>query len=191
MRELIPIKSISRGILFTDADAFKFLEIFPINFQLKSEREQEAILSKYEGLFKIMRCPFMILTIAKKSDSREHLDYIKALYDKETNENVRAMMVEYMENTADVSYQNAVRRRFIVAVPYQAPAGLALGQVPLNEIEGYLYQKTSQFKDAIMACGNDVFSPEDENVFTAQIVMELLNVKSSEMQKAVKFYAGH
>lgn len=190
LRELIPIKDIRRGILFTDTDAIKFLEILPVNFQLKSEREQDAILSRYEDLFKIMKCPFMIFTIAKKSDASAHLDYIKGLFEREKNDNVRSMMVEYMENTAGISYQNAVRRRFIVAIPYQAPAGLTLQHVTLNDIESYLYQKSSQFKDAISSCGNDVVIPEDENAFTSQILMELLNVKSSEKQKVVGPYAA-
>jgi len=190
IRELIPIQNIRRGLLFTDTDAIKFIEVLPINFQLKSEREKEAILSRYEELFKIMKCPFMIFTIAKKSDARAHLDYINGLYESEKNENVRAMMLEYMENTANVSYQNAVRRRFIVAIPFQIPAGLTLDSVSLKDVESYLCQKSSQFKEAIASCGNEVVLPDCENAFTAQILMELLNVKSSEKQKVVNLYAA-
>lgn len=186
IKELIGITAIRNGILFTDETCIKFLEIMPVNFQLKSEREQNYIIERYEELLKIVKVPFSTFTISKKADSKSHIDYVKRQYETEDNENVKQMIVEYQNYVREISYISAVKRRFIVAIPYVIPSGLKLENISFGDIENWLQQKSSQFKDAISKCGNDVYEPEDEDQFTAQIIFELLNVKSSEKERMVK-----
>ena len=191
LRDLIPVRNLRGGIVMTDDIAVTFLEVMPVNFKLKSAREQDYIINKYEELLKIIRTPFYIFTIAKKSDAKAHIDFIQGFFDREENENVRKMMSEYIANVSDISYKSAVRRRFIVALTYIPLPGVALSRVPFADIESDLARKAYQFKDAISDCGNDVFMPDEDskNMFAAQIMMDILRVKASEKQRMVKLYA--
>lgn len=179
IEDIIPILNFRDGILITDRDYVAFIEVMPVNFNLKSEREQLYIIEKYEELLKQFRVPFYIFTIAKKADSKAHLDYIYSELETELNASVCEMIREYMEYVKKVSLKSAVKRRFIVAIPYQAADGIKDG---FDEIQRWLMQKCISFKEAIDKCGNDTIISED-NRFTAEILYELLNVKSSERER--------
>lgn len=180
IKDRIPIGNIKEGILITDNDYIAFMEIIPINFKLRSEREQNYIIERYEELLKIIKVPFYIFTISKKADSKAHLDYVQKHIETEENDQVKAMAREYQEFVKELSRKNTVRRRFIVAIPYQFIKGM--NNVPFNDVKSWLDQICITFRDAINNCGNEVIISDSEQ-FTAQILFELLNVRSSERER--------
>lgn len=183
IHDLIGIKEIRNGIVVTDDSFTAILEVTPINFKLKSEREQDAIINKYNELLKKMKISFDVRTISKKEDSRDHLEYIRKLDDLETNENVKAMIEEYEKFVSEISYKSVVRRRFLVFIPYELPIGIKLENVDFKTAELWLNEKCAQFTEAIEKCGSKVVNPSNKNQFAAQILFELLNMKSSEKER--------
>ncbi|MDD4566109.1 MAG: hypothetical protein PHE79_11630 [Eubacteriales bacterium] len=186
IHELIGIDDIKNGIVVTDNSYTAILEVIPINFKLKSEREQEYIINTYCELLKTMRISFDIRTISRKEDSRDHMEYISRLYETETNENVKALIAEYEETVSDILYQSAVRRRFLVYISYEAPAGIKFERINFRDAERWLNEKCAQFSEAIGKCGNKVIYQRDKNQLTAQIMFELLNIKSAEKERVPK-----
>lgn len=174
VRDIIPISDIKDGILITDNSYIAFIEIMPINFKLRSEREQKYIVNRYEELLKIMKVPFSIFTISKKADLKEHLEFVQKNIETEENEAVKEMAKEYQEFVSEIARKNTVKRRFIVAIPYQS-----IKDVPFYEVKSWLEQMCIKFRDAIKECGNEVLI-SDNDQFTAEILFELLNIKSSE-----------
>lgn len=180
INDIIPIEDIRDGILITKDDYIAFMEVMPINFKLRSEREQNYIIEKYEELLKIMKVPFYISTNVKKADGKAHLDYMQKHLDTEENEQIKAMEREYMDFFKEVAGRNTVSRRFIVSIPYQFIKGVT--EVPFIEIKSWLEQNCMAFRDAISDCGNDVII-SDSNQFTAQILFEMFSVRRAERER--------
>lgn len=183
IHDLIGIKEIRNGIVVTHDSFTAILEVTPINFKLKSEREQDAIINKYNELLKKIKISFDIRTISKKEDSRDHLEYIRKLDDLEINKNVKAMIEEYEKFVSEISYKSVVRRRFLVFIPYELPIGIKFENVDFKAAELWLNEKCAQFAEAIEKCGAKVVNPRNKDQFTAQIIFELLNMKSSEKER--------
>lgn len=178
--DVIKIKDIVDGILITETTYIAFLEVFPLNFKLRSEREQKYIIDSYEELLKIMKAPFYVFTIAKKADLKEHFEYIEEHRRTEKNEAVCKMIEEYQEFVRQTASENAVKRRFIVAIPYQKIVGVS--RTPFSQIKAELMENAIRFRDAIAACENEVYISQDSQ-FTAQIMYELLNLNASEHER--------
>lgn len=183
--KLIGIKGITDGIVVLENGYITFLEIMPVNFELKSKNEQNYIIDRYEELLKVIKAPFYVFTIAKKADPKEHIEKMEMQLATEANENVKAMIYEYIRYVGEISYSNAVQRRFIVAIPYITQAGTKITDVKFQTVSNYLHQKASEFKTAVSKCGNEVVAPENPDKFAAEILFELLNVKVSEKERVV------
>ena len=60
VQDFIPIKNIQHGIIETTDDRYlKILEIEPINFMLRSDEEQLAIISSFANWLKIVGTPWL------------------------------------------------------------------------------------------------------------------------------------
>lgn len=180
---LIGIKGIRDGIVVLESGYISFLEIMPVNFELKSENEQNYIIDRYEELLKVIKAPFYVFTIAKKADPKEHIEKMEMQLATEANENVKSMIHEYTSYVGEISYRNAVQRRFIVAIPYISQAGTKITDLKFQIVSNYLHQKVSEFKTAVSKCGNEVVATENPDQFAAEILFELLNVKISEKER--------
>ncbi|WP_324824330.1 hypothetical protein [Sinanaerobacter sp. ZZT-01] len=188
LKELIGIKDIKRGIIVCENSYTLPLEVLPVNFDLKSKGEKNYIIESYEELLKKVKTPFQIYTFARRADAKAHLDHMRKHLMTEENETVREMLQEYMQFVSDVSYKSAVKKRFIVMIPYVVPAGFSFKEIDFNDAAAWLIEKRTQFVDAFRKCGNDTVIPNlsEENRFTAQILFELFNIKSSERLRMVK-----
>lgn len=180
--DLLGIQDIKNGVIMSHTPTL-VLEVLPVNLKLKSIREQNYIIKSYEELHKVLKTPFDIRTISRKEDSREHLEYIGRLAETEENESVKAMIEEYKSFVSEMAYKNAVKKRFIVYLPYVIPPGLKMSEIDWEDIERWLFEKGMQFIEGISKCGNKVVSPKSKSQFTAQILFELLNIKSSEKER--------
>jgi len=180
--DLLSIEDIKKGILVTQNSYTLMLEVLPINFKLKSRREQNFIIGKYEELHKAFKTPFDTRTISRKEDSREHLDYINRLAETEENENVQALISEYESFVSDMAYKSAVKKRFIVYIPYVVPPGFKFESIHREDAERWLLEKGTQFIEYINQCGNEVVIPKNQDQFAAQILFELINIKSAEKE---------
>ncbi|QIB69783.1 hypothetical protein Ami103574_10830 [Aminipila butyrica] len=177
--DALPIKGLKNGILLTKYDYIAFMEVMPINLKLRSDREQNYVMEKYEELLKKIRVPFYMTTISKKADLKEHISYVEKLVETEEVEAVREMTLEYRDFVKEAARKETVKKRFIVAIPYQQVKGI---EAPFDEAESWLHQICSDYEDAMQECGNEIKVSWD-NQFTAQILFELLNVKSSERER--------
>lgn len=188
LQELLGIKDIKRGVIIGENSYYLPLEVLPVNFDLKSQAEKKFIIKSYEALLKKVKTPFQIYTFARRADAKEHLEHMEKHLVTEENENVREMLQEYMQFVSDVSYKNAVKKRFIVMIPYVVPGSFSFKEIDFNDAAAWLIEKRVQFVETFRKCGNSTIIPDlmEENQFTAQILFELFNVKSSERLRMVK-----
>ena len=76
--DLLPIEKIENGILHTTDDRYiKILEIEPINFLLRSPREQRSVIYSFASLLKVSPVRLQFKSFSRKADVNAYLDKLR------------------------------------------------------------------------------------------------------------------
>lgn len=95
------------------------LKVSSINFNLKSEEEQNAIIYSYQGFLNTLDFPIQILVKSRKLDVDDYLDKLKDKGEKQENTLLKEQTFEYMEYIAKlVEYADIMEKEFYVIVPF-------------------------------------------------------------------------
>lgn len=95
------------------------LRVSSINFNLKSEEEQNAIIYSYQGFLNTLEFPIQIVIRSKKLDIDDYLDKLRKLGEKQTNPLLQTQTYEYVEYIAKIiEYADIMEKEFFVTVPY-------------------------------------------------------------------------
>lgn len=98
-----------RGVLKTSS----------INFNLKSEQEQNAIIYSYQSFLNSLEFPIQILIRSKKLDIDDYIEGVKKLGEKQENKLLQQQTVEYAEYVKRlVEYADIMAKEFYVIVPF-------------------------------------------------------------------------
>lgn len=94
------------------------LRVSSINFNLKSEEEQNAIIYSYQGFLNTLEFPIQIVVRSKKLDIDDYLDKLRKIGEKQTNPLLQNQTFEYVEYIAKlVEYADIMEKDFLVVVP--------------------------------------------------------------------------
>ncbi len=116
-------------IVLKDGSLRGILAISSTNFSLKSEDEQNAIISGYQSYLNSLDFPIQILIHSRVLDINGYLERLRGLMAGQTNELLRIQMSEYIEYIQKlVEYASIMSKSFYVVVPYSA--------TPVNETWG-------------------------------------------------------
>ncbi len=95
------------------------LRVSSINFNLKSEEEQNAIIYSYQGFLNTLEFPVQIVIRSKKLDIDEYLEKLKKMGEKQTNALLQRQTYEYVEYISKlVEYADIMEKEFFVVIPY-------------------------------------------------------------------------
>lgn len=95
------------------------LKTSSINFNLKSEEEQNAIIYGYQGFLNSLEFPVQILIKSKKLDIDNYIDKIKDAGKKQANPLLQKQTYEYAEYIEKlIEYAEIMQKEFYVIVPY-------------------------------------------------------------------------
>jgi hypothetical protein len=95
------------------------LLVSSINFSLKSEEEQNAIIASYISFLNFLEHPLQIVIQSRKLDIDNYLKKIKSLEKQQTNELLRMQTAEYRQYVSElVEIGDIMTKRFYVLVPY-------------------------------------------------------------------------
>ena len=118
------------------------LKVSSINFNLKSEEEQNAIIYSYQGFLNTLDEPIQIVVRSKKLDIDNYLDELRERGRKQTNALLQKQTIEYVEYVQKlVEYADIMSKEFYVVVP-QDPFR-AKNQNFLEKFFGFLNAKDS------------------------------------------------
>ncbi len=106
-------------LIMRDGTLRAVLMVSSINFALKSEDEQNAIIAAYVGFLNNIDFPIQIVIQSRELNIE---DYLKALGQKEkeqTNELLKMLTTEYIEYIKElISLGKIMNKRFYIVVPY-------------------------------------------------------------------------
>lgn len=95
------------------------LKTSSINFNLKSEEEQNAIIYSYQGFLNSLEFPIQILVRSKKLDIDDYIEQVKKLGDKQENKLLQEQTYEYAQYIKRlVEYAEIMEKEFYVIVEY-------------------------------------------------------------------------
>jgi len=90
-----------------------------INFNLKSEKEQNAITYAYQGFLNSLEFPVQIIARSKKLDIDNYIEKIKKIGEKQQNKLLKDQTLEYADFVKKlVEYTDIMQKEFYVVVPY-------------------------------------------------------------------------
>ena len=174
LEDYLPIDKIANGIIYTtDHRYVKILEIEPINFLLRSAREQKGIIYSFISYLKISPVKLQIKMISKKADINKHLEQAALELSLETNPHCRELQKDYIQFVKKLSSREAVSRRFFLIFEYE-PFNVNR-KVEEKEILAALETASQTAKTFLYQCGNQVVTHDNEDEFTTDVLYTLLN----------------
>jgi hypothetical protein len=124
-QKLVPIKEIREGVVILKSGALRaVLLVSSINFSLKSNEEQEAIIAKFQGFLNSLDYPIQTIIQSRKLKIDKYLASIKELEKSQENELLRVQTSEYHNFIKElVASANIMNKSFYVVISYSLGEG--------------------------------------------------------------------
>lgn len=177
--ELIPVKDIRNGIAeLTDGRYIKILEVEPINFLLRSVREQKSIIHGFASWLKISPVKIQIKVLTKKADISKHLDAIERDMDRESDPKCRELQQDYYNLIKTIGSREAITRRFLVIFEYEPTFNNRKSDYA--EVVSTLETAARTAKQYFLHCDNVVITHDNENEFLLDVLYTMFNRETCE-----------
>ena len=172
--DYLPIEKVENGIIYTKDHRFvKVVEVVPINFMLRSAREQRNIIYSFVSYLKISPIKLQIKVLTRRADINRHLDTVRQEMAHEENEQCRLMQEDYLNFVQQVGSREAVTRRFFLIFEYEPWANTRRSEQEDEAIQS-LQSAVHTASNYLRQCGNEVVAPENEDEFTVDVLYNLL-----------------
>jgi type IV secretory pathway VirB4 component len=121
---VLPFSYLREGtVIMRDGSLRAVLLASSINFYLKSETEQNAIVSGYIGFLNTLSFPLQIVIQSRRLNIDGYLAQLEQLEGKQTNELLRLQTADYRQFVKELlELEDIMTKRFYVVIPYD-PAG--------------------------------------------------------------------
>ena len=171
--EYLPIEKIENGIIYTkDHRYIKVIEVIPINFMLRSAREQRSIIYSFISYLKISPVKIQFKVLTKRADLNKHMDIVRREMEAEQDPNCRMLQEDYLKLIRRIGSREATTRRFFIAFEYEQ-----VGRRGANEEADAVSSLQIAARTAanyLKQCGNEVLTPENEDEFTVEVLYNIL-----------------
>jgi type IV secretory pathway VirB4 component len=106
-------------VIMKDGTLRAVLMVSSINFALKSEEEQNAVVSSYVRFLNNLRFTLQIVIQSRELDIDNYLLYLKEKEKEQTNKLLKIQTADYIEYIRELtSLGRIMSKRFFVVVPY-------------------------------------------------------------------------
>ena len=177
VQEWLPFECIfENGIIKLKNNSYvKIIKINPINFNLKSNLEKEAILNSYKIFLKTCKFNIQILIQSNKEDLTSHISNLENINKKE-NEKIKNIINNYILFIEELNKKRKSSSKNFYIILKEFPKNK---KEKINEEkEKYIFDKLNEnyfkIKECLARCGNFVYdiSTHDEAI---KILFSFLN----------------
>ncbi len=177
--EYLPVGKIENGIIYTKDRRFvKIIEVEPINFLLRSAREQRNIIYSFVSYLKISPVKMQFKVLTKKADINRHLSTVQAELERETDPRCMVLQDDYTRLIRQIGSREAITRRFFVVFEHEPMNGPRRGNEE-SEAIAFLETAARTASNYLRQCGNEVLAWENEDAFATDVLYNLLNRRTS------------
>ena len=123
-QSLVPIKEVRDGIIvLKDGSMRALLMTSSINFALKSQDEQNAIIFQFQQFLNSLNFTVQIFIQSRRLDIRPYLATLESREKEQINDLMRIQTKEYIEFIRTFTDRsNIMTKSFYIAIPYTPPA---------------------------------------------------------------------
>lgn len=116
----LPIQELKEGtVVLKDGTLRAVLMVSSINFSLKSEDEQQALVGAYVSFLNALDHPLQIVVQSRKLQMKPYIEQLHDIERKQTNELLATQIADYrafIEELVDIG--QIMTKKFYVVVPY-------------------------------------------------------------------------
>ncbi|MBX4211442.1 MAG: hypothetical protein KW806_01450 [Candidatus Yanofskybacteria bacterium] len=194
-KQLIDIKEVRDSVLVMRNGSLRMvIEVSAINFELRSEEEQTAILQNFQRFLNSIDFPVQIVVNSRRFDISEYIKTISEAAGQLTNELLKAQAVEYGKFIEELSkLSNIMSKKFYIVVPFyvievakgkgifdsvrnllkSSPKDQSLPEEKLQAYKTQLLQRADLVFDGLVGLGLKTRILEDQEIM--QLFYELYN----------------
>ena len=172
---------LEEGIIKRKNSYIKILKVLPINYDLKSDLEKDAILNSYKLFLKTCDFNIQILIQSKKEDLSKYFNFLKEISKNEKNENIIKITNNYIEFIKKKSNDNkSSLKLFYILINYNENGELK----SINEDKevfaiNYLNEAYFKIKDTLSRCGNIIYNVNTKDE-TEEILFDFFEKENKE-----------
>lgn len=161
----------------------KLIKIIPINFNLKSNLEKEAILNSYKIFLKTCNFDIQILVQSNKEDLSKHISKIKEKV-KNEKENIKLLSKNYIDFIQEMNIdKKSSSKNFYILVKEILENKKQKNNLNAEKIIfDKLKDKYFNIKECLSRCGNIVIDISDKEQ-TEKILYSFLNSRKNLIEK--------
>ena len=126
----VPVKEVRNGIVILKDDGYRgIMMCSSLNFSLKSEDEQAAIVGGFQSFLNTLDFSIEIVVHSRKMDVRPYLALLEERLDLQQSELMRIQLREYIQFIRGfMDSAEIMTKLFYVVVPYTPGAGIQIAQ---------------------------------------------------------------
>ena len=154
----------------------KILKIIPINYNLKSDLEKEAILNSYKIFLKTCNFNIQILIQSSKENLDKNILNIQKNIQKKENKFLKNISNEYIKYIQNMNLtKKSSSKNFYIILSNEKLKGIDYNQ-SFEIIKNDLKEKYFKIKDCLSRCGNSVIEINSKNEII-KILYSFLNTR--------------
>lgn len=176
IQEWLPFsKILKKGVVKLKDDTYiKILKIIPINYNLKSEIEKEAILNSYKIFLKTCNFNIQIIIQSNKQDLNQIISKINNQIVKEKEDKIKQISEKYINYIKEINNnRKSTGKRFFIVIKIN-------DKKEEENIEQELEEKFLKIKENLERCGNRVEQIETKEE-TREILFSFYNKRLSQI----------
>lgn len=119
-QRFIPLSEVHNDtVIMRDGSLRAVLLVSSVNFFLKSDDEQQAIINGYQQFLNTIDFPFQIIIQSRKFDASKYLTKLQSLESVQMNELLKLQMADYRQFVGElIDISQIMDKKFFVVVPY-------------------------------------------------------------------------
>ena len=188
-QDWIPIEEIQKnGIIKAKNKYIKILKVTPINYNLKSDLEKQAILNSYKIFLKTCNFDIQILIQSSKENLDKSIIKIQKNIQKKENKYLKKLSEDYIEYINKInSNKKSSTKNFYIIISKKISKEEEYSETS-EIIKNELKEKYFKIKEGLSRCGNQVIE-----INTKEEILKIINTffntrKEINIKKEVKNY---
>ncbi len=170
----IPIEKIRNGVIYTkDHRYVKVVEVVPVNFLLRSAREQRSIIYSFISYLKIAPVKVQFKVLTKRADINRHVETVRKELHHETDPRCRQLQEDYLRLIRQLGSREAITRRFFLIFEYE-PLPNTRRSEEEEEAIASLQTAARTAANYLRQCGNECVVYDNEDEATAEALYNIL-----------------
>lgn len=175
----IPIEKVEHGIIYTrDHRYVKLIEVIPVNFLLRSVREQRNIIYAFVSYLKIAPVKVQFKALTRRADINRHIAAVQKELEHETDARCRVLQEDYLKLIGQLGSREAITRRFFLVFEHEPHPGTKRGHEEEDAISS-LQTAARTAANYLRQCGNEVIFHEDDDEATCEVLYNILCRRTS------------